>query len=315
MKKWILNLAKILVSAGLLAVLFATFDPAASFRALVGIRLSLFGVAFVLFQFTLLIRSFRWRFLLEAVDVHIPLSRLLYLYYVGTFFNTFLPSGFGGDAVKMYELSQYSRRVSESVGTVLVDRLAGLIVLFLMSILAWPFAWKVMPRPEAYILLAVSLAGVAGSWLLFQEKWARRVLSIVPGKVGKSGRKLYETVHACGRQALWKAMAVSVLFNLCLFALNYCLASALGRAIPVYYFVLFMPLISLSMTVPSVGALGTRESAYVLLFGIAGIPEPLAIAMSLAFYLVNVFTGLIGALLYIMGTVKGLRASETHSEG
>jgi hypothetical protein len=45
-----------------------------------------------------------------------------------------------------------------------------------------------------------------------------------------------------------------------------------------------------------------------MLFGTAGVPEPVAMAMSLAFYLVNVLTGLIGALMYLVGAATGMRA-------
>ncbi len=93
--------------------------------------------------------------------MEVPLRRLLYLYYVGNFFNTFLPSGFGGDAVKMYELARYSRRGSESVGTVLVDRLTGIIVLFVMGLVVWPFVYRDLPGNFSTVF-----AGGIGRWLV-----------------------------------------------------------------------------------------------------------------------------------------------------
>ena len=68
------------------------------------------------------------------------------------------------------------------------------------------------------------------------------------------------------------------------------------------------------MLIPSVGALGTREGAYVLLFGSTGVDEPLAIALSLSFYLVNVMTGAIGAILYAGSAVSGLRTRNEHED-
>jgi hypothetical protein len=65
------------------------------------------------------------------------------------------------------------------------------------------------------------------------------------------------------------------------------------------------------MLIPSVGALGTREAAYVLLFGMAGVAEPVAIAMSLGFYLSNVLTGVVGAGLYAVDALAGLRPVKT----
>jgi len=268
----------------------------------------LFIGAFLLFQVGLALRSVRWRFLLDAVQVPVPLHRLFYLYYVGTLFNTFLPSGFGGDAVKMYELARYSRRGSESIGTVFVDRLSGIVVLFILGLCAWPFAYRSLPRAEAVLLLLVSVGGLLATWALFRQRWAERVLSIIPaGKIREKFLSLYDAVHTCGMGALWKALAVSVVFDACLFFVNYVIALALNVHIKFLYFVIFMPILSLSMLLPSVGALGTREGAYVLLFGMAGVPEPIAIAMSLSFYLINVFTGAIGGILYMFDALWGLR--------
>lgn len=311
MKNRLANIAKLVVSVGLLALLFCLFDFGKSMAALRDIRVSYLLVAFLLLQASLLIRSFRWRFLLDAVQVPVPIHRLLYLYYIGVFFNTFLPSGFGGDAVKMYELARYSKRGAESVGTVFVDRLAGIIVLFIMGLLVLPFAYRGLPKHEAWILLIVALAGLAASWALFCERLVNLVLRIVPGKVGAKISELYDAIHTCGTGALIKAMAVSAIFNVALFALNYAIALGLGVRLPFAYFVAFMPILSLSMLIPSVGALGTRESAYALLFGTAGVDESLAIAMSLAFYVINVATGVIGAILYGVTALRGLRRVDT----
>ena len=310
MKKRLLNLAKLLISVVLLALLFRVFDFQRSLDALRGIDWAMLLLAFALFQASLLIRSFRWRSLLEALDVHVPIHRLLYLYYVGAFFNTFLPSGFGGDAVKMYELARYSDKGAESVGTVLVDRLAGIIVLFIMGLLVLPFTFASLPSGQAWILLGTSLVGLLASWAIFQKRLVTWALRIVPGKVGAKISELYEAIHICGTGALLKAMAISALFNVALFGLNYALALGLGVRIPFFYIVAFMPILSLSMLIPSVGALGTRESAYALLFGMAGVDESLAIAISLAYYVINVATGAIGALLYGIAALRGMRAEE-----
>jgi len=306
--KRLVNLAKLLISVVLLVLLIRVFDFQRSLDALRGIDRWMLLLAFLLFQTSLVIRSFRWRFLLDAVEVPVPIHRLLYLYYAGTFFNTFLPSGFGGDAVKMYELSRYGAKGSESVGTVLVDRLAGIIVLFIMGLMVLPFVFTSLPEGQAWLLLGTSVVGLVASWIVFQKRIVSWVLRVVPGKLGEKISELYEAIHTCGTGALLQAMGVSALFNVALFGLNYALALGLGVDIPFYYIVAFMPILSLSMLIPSVGALGTREGAYALLFGMAGVDESLAIAMSLAYYVINVATGAIGALLYGIAALREMRA-------
>ncbi|MBC7237660.1 MAG: flippase-like domain-containing protein [Chloroflexi bacterium] len=316
MKDRLANLIKLLISAGLLFVLFRTLDVRQSWEALRNIHLGFFAGAVFLFALTQVIRAFRWRVLLTAVDVHVPAWRLIYLYTVGTFFNTFLPSGFGGDAIKMYELNRYSRRGSESVSTVLLDRWIGLVALFVLGLIALPLVYAELPQPEAAILAIVCVLGLLASWLIFQKRLVERLLGLLPGRLRPKMLSFYQAVHTAGTGALWKALGISMLFSVVLFVLNYFLALAVGIHVSFVYVIAFMPLLSLSMTVPSIGALGTREGAYVLLFGAAGVPEPLALAMSLAFYAVNVLIGIIGGLLYVGGAAMGLRrAPRSRKEG
>lgn len=314
MKKRLANVAKLLVSVGLLAYLFTLIDWNDAWDSVKGMDWALFAAALLLFQSTLLIRSYRWGALLDALQIHAPIIRLLYLYYVGTFFNTFLPSGFGGDAIKMYELNRHSHRAPEAISTVLVDRLAGIAVSLAMGLFAWPFVSQALPKRESLFVLAISCGGLLATMMLFQRRLATWILHWMPKGIRNWLGGLYQAIHTCGTQALRKALFYSVLFNLVLFTMNYLIARALGQSIPFLQVVAFTPVISLSMLIPSVGALGTREGAYVLLFGAAGVPEHVAIAMSLTFYLINVLTGIIGAILYAGGAITGLGTHRTAKE-
>ena len=69
---------------------------------------------------------------------------------------------------------------------------------------------------------------------------------------------------------------------------------------------LFIPLISFLLVLPiSLSGLGVREGGYVYLFAQAGVSAPLALAMSLLFYALNVASGLIGGVLYAFEGVRG----------
>ena len=161
---------------------------------------------------------------------------------------------------------------------------------------------------EALIIAIVCLGGLVGSWLLFQQRFIEPMLRILPQGVRDKLMALYDVVQAAAQTgALWRSLGISLLFSLVLFAINYALALAVGIQIAPWYIVAFMPILSLSMTIPSIGALGTREGAYVLLFATAGVAAPLALAMSLAFYALNVAIGIVGGLLYAVDALRNLR--------
>ena len=312
MKTRLLNLLKIGLSLGLLALLFTHIGIGEAMGAIRQMDLRAFAAAFSLFLLGVLMRAYRWQGLLEAVQLHASFRRLVVLYFVGSFFNTFLPTGLGGDVVRVYELSRDSQRMAESVGTVFVDRLAGLVVLFGLAVLALPFSEELITTELKLAILAIAGGGILATWILFQKSWADRVLRLLPFGDRLQGKvmDLYQAVHACGMGAMGRALGVSLFFNLLLMAVVALLALGLGIHVSLWYFMLFVPLISFSLTLPiSISGLGVRETTFVLLFGQAGVGQPKALALSLAFYGVGLATGLVGALLYALEGMRGLADS------
>src|SRR5258708_40333814 len=56
-----------------------------------------------------------------------PYPTLLRLYFVGTFFNSFLPSGIGGDAYKAVRIGRARGGIASAFASVFLDRFAGFI--------------------------------------------------------------------------------------------------------------------------------------------------------------------------------------------
>ena len=46
--------------------------------------------------------AFRWHVLLKVQKIHLSLPRLAGLFFIGMFYNQFLPGGTGGDIMKSY---------------------------------------------------------------------------------------------------------------------------------------------------------------------------------------------------------------------
>jgi uncharacterized membrane protein YbhN (UPF0104 family) len=96
--------------------------------------------------------------------------------------------------------------------------------------------------------------------------------------------------------------------NVLLIAVNYLIALSLGVRVSLWYFFLFVPIISFLLVLPvSLSGLGVREGGYVYLFSQAGVSAPLALTMSLVVYACNVAAGSIGGMLYTLEGVRGVR--------
>jgi uncharacterized membrane protein YbhN (UPF0104 family) len=227
---------------------------------------------------------------------------------VGTFFNIFLLSGFGGDAIRMMELARHSKKTPEAIGTVLVDRATGLWVLFVLGLVALPFGRASIPQETAALVATVSVMGVLGGWVVM----GTHLLPWLGSRVKLPGQakleRFYQAVSGCGYLALGQACAVSLIFNLFNITVNYMIARGLNADLSYGVFFLYTPILSLSLMLPSVGGLGVREETYRLMFATVGVPNSLAVAMSLAtFALQTVLPGLIGGTLYAIEGAAGLR--------
>jgi uncharacterized protein (TIRG00374 family) len=312
MNKLYLSIGKILITVSLLAVVVLVVD----FRRVGAVLESVVWrdmlTATAAYQLGIFVRAYRWQVLLRAQGMRTPYFRLVQLYYIGTFFNTFLPSGFGGDVVKTYELSRHTTCGATAVSTVLVDRLIGLAVLFAMALVALPFSWRYVSGLVVLTLIAL-IAGFAVALFLFLNRPLREWLTRHPGPLRKalSNDKVvafYSSFPRYSPAVLLRSAAASLLFNITLIVTQVYLARGAGVLIPVSYFFIFVPILSSLTALPiSIGGLGVREGGYMLLFGQIGVAYDRSVAVSLLFYAILLFTGLAGGLLYLWQSIKELK--------
>ena len=312
LRSTIFNVLKIVVSAGMLAyVLIFRVDLGALWEALLQARWGYLGVAIVLAMAGVALRAVRWMALLRAHAIDVPLGRLVRLYYVGTFFNIFLLSGFGGDAIRMVELSRHTDRGPEAVGTVLVDRATGLWVLFVIGLVALPFASAWLPAQMQLLIGGVAVVGVVGGWLVM----GTRIVPWLGARIRLPGQakleRFYASVSGCGYRALGQACAISLAFNVLNVTVNYLVALAFSVQLPLGVFIAFAPILAMSLLLPSVGGLGVREESYRLVYGTVGVGGTVSVAISLTtFGVQTLLPGVVGALLYVLEGAAGLRRTD-----
>lgn len=270
-----------------------------------------FLLALLLYTLGSFIRAYRWGALVWALGARASFGRLARLYFVGAFFSLFLPTGVGGDAIRMYELSRDTGSAAPAISSVLMDRFLGLFVLFAIALLALIGSHQLV-APEIRLLIgAVFLILLLGVGLLFQrtwaEAWARRLgLDRLLGRF-QILKELYSSIHRYGSAALLRATAASLVWNLILVLSYYLLGLAVGIDLVLGPYFLLIPVISALLMVPSLGGLGIREGGTVFLFGQVGVPEAQALALAFSYDVLLVITGLIGAGIYL---VQGIQEAQ-----
>jgi uncharacterized membrane protein YbhN (UPF0104 family) len=307
------GLAQVTISAILLILILRTVSWVEVRGALQRIDLRWLAVAWGLFILGVVVRAMRWRVLLQALGLRRPLGELVNWYFVGSFFNVILPTGFGGDAVRAAELAQDTGRLGPAVNSVIVDRYLGLIVLLAMGLVAWLVAPGEAPISMFWVTTALFAGGLLAAWLLRRPWWAR--WGRRPGLFGKAVRmlklpQLSEAVAPYDRHTILRGLGISLVFNLLQIGWNVAIARGLGLDLPLAVYLVFVPLTAVALLLPAFGGLGVREMTYVGLFGSIGVPRATALALSLGVYSITVATGLLGGILYLAGGLQRARSKE-----
>ncbi len=276
--------------------------------ALRDIDLLLLVLSFSLHALGLLISAYRWQILIRAQEDDVPLSFLAKSYLVGNFFNLFLPTRFGGDVVRIWDSSRYSRSLLKSSAIVLVERFTGIIVLlffaFGVSLLRLDMAKRL---PVIWISLLVGFFGLLAVFL-FLTPSALFLLRRIPEKgiLTKIKTKTFEfreiiLIYREKKTAFFKALFWALLLQINVILHYYLAAKAFHLEIPLLDFFIFIPIILLILTIPvTISGLGLREVLFILIFSTYGIAEYMAISFSLiSDFAFTLIIGIIGGIIFI----------------
>jgi uncharacterized protein (TIRG00374 family) len=254
--------------------------------------------------------AWRWLRLIRATerDRAPSLPATLRLFFVSTFVGTFLPGSVGGDAVRAVSLSRLGVPTGRAVASVAVDRLLGTVSVVLMAAAGLLVAGRLADARLVSVAAAASVVALAGTFLLlFDSRLLGRVVDATLGSFGalhRLGHKFLGAVREYGqhRDALAEVLVASLVVQVLRTLQTWCLGVALGISIGVVWYFAWVPLIVLVVLLPiSISGLGTGNAAFVTLFGLSGVSETNAFALSVLFLGLGVLGNLPGGLLIAKG--------------
>jgi hypothetical protein len=312
----LLLLGKFFVSGALLAILFWRVDRLTFIRTVQMLPLEVFLGCVSLYALGYLISTVRWQRLLLAEGIRLPLWRLILVYFEGAFFSLFLPTLIGGDIVRGFAIYRITRGHDASVASILVDRLSGFAALIVIAMVALVLAYGQIRDPQA----AVMILGVAAAFILLiavllhsrMKEHASGLLRAVG--LTKFEAKLERMVDALQRyrghrRALGQAILLSALLQALIIVIYYFIGAGLNVGVPLSYFFLYVPLITVVAMLPvSVAGLGVREGGTVYFFAKVGVDTASALTMSLAWFSLTLVVSGLGGLAFLVNTHAAKRA-------
>jgi glycosyltransferase 2 family protein len=290
--------ARIFITVGLLALLAVTIDWSPVADRVASGNPAWFAAAVALLVTALLIAARRWLVLLNAAAIKTtwPAARRAYL--IGTFANNFLPSGFGGDAVRAVLAAGPDGKLSRAAASVLFDRLSALACLVLLAWLALPSDLDQVPDSLVYALAVVTAAGIAAVVLARAVMRSERAARLVPERLRPSATDVVDALATFNdRRVLIEVGLLGILYQGVLVGAAWAGARAIDLELSYALLAVAVALVLLLTLVPiSIAGFGVREGGFVIVLGTAGVAAADATLLSLVAVVLMALASLPGAI-------------------
>ena len=318
-KKWLMTTVRIVVSVGLLGLLFYKIGPDKIVNAVRAADPWMVVVIFALLFAEHVHGTYKWMILLRHTASHVPFWPMLKIRYLSAFIGTFGLGAVTIELVRMYGLARYTSDLAMSFTSILMDRLLGLTGLSMMILIGVMMDSKVRTSPiieywtvgigiERLVFLALLL--LLAGWLSIMNPTFRKLTDKMLsakwlGFVRDKQNKVYQSLDTYrGRPGLlaW-GMVQSLIFNVLRIVVVWAGAMAVGIELPTSAYFIVVPVVIFAMLIPiSMAGWGVREVMFVSLFAIYGADGDTVLAMSLLVGFCAVLSTLPGAVILMTGT-------------
>lgn len=306
-KKIISNLFRVLISGGLLIYLIILADVNKIYNILKVVDLKFFGIAILFFLVCLTFLTKRWQILLNQLKINQKFKLLANFYFIGYFFNNFLPTSIGGDISRAYNVAKVSGQKANSIGSILLERMMGLLAtLTLASIsLFWVIKYfhtsRIIYLTLALFILIIFL--LANLLIPATFKFTSAILEKIKiFAIGERINRVLRSIHSYreNKKIILFAFLISLVSQFSLIMMNYTLARALHlEEITLGFLFIVIPITFILGLFPSINGLGVRDSGYVFFLTRVGLTPAGALSLSVLNTLVPLLVSLYGGLLLL----------------
>lgn len=249
----------------------------------------------------------RWREIAAACALRLGLAPILQMTFIATFFNQVLPSTVGGDAVRVWLLARKGNGWASATYSVLIDRIAGVLVLALIVIACLPWTLTLITDPLARTVLILIGAGAIAGAIVFLAigKLPRRWFDgFMPTRHLAETSRVAWRLCGSARAGLLVAVCSLCIHFMTVSAAWFCM-KAVGAPVDFAPILFLMPPVLLVATIPiSIAGWGVRESSMVVAFGYAGLSQTDGLTLSILFGASSFVVGAIGGLVWIASGLK-----------
>lgn len=279
------NLVKLILTTIALFFVFYKIDISSFSKSLANSNIYGLIAALIVFNISKIIAAFRLLRFYEMAGVQLNASSNLMFYYLGMFYNLFLPGSVSGDAYKVYLLKQNQQNLSlkNLISASLLDRMSGVSFLFVMAAIFLSLSSFDLPILDLDLYL----------WIM--------ALLIIP---------CYYLVVRVFFSGFVSGFMITGIYSFFVQAGQVICATFILLALDIQihlwdYLTLFMISSVIAILPLTVGGFGARELVFLFGSRFMHVNESMSIAFTVSFFVISAVSSLIG-LFFIKGIDKKL---------
>lgn len=276
LRKKAITALKILVSAALIYFIFTKIDFKDVWETLKKSHPLYLLLAFLFFVISKLIAAFRLNGYFHQIGARLSQLSNLKLYLLGMFYNLFLPGGIGGDAYKGYVVQKtYQPGTKKVVSSLLLDRLSGMLLLFLYACALALISENVFLQQFYWLLLVAIPLSVLVFWIVNKMFFATTL------------------------PVFWPSFAYSALVQLAQLVCVLFILKALSIELDTVEYLFVFLVSSIVSVIPlTIGGIGSREVTFLYGAEWLGLDASTSIGISFTFFLITALTSFFGIVYH-----------------
>ncbi len=275
MKKKIKTALKIVISIALIYLVLRNIDTSKLFETIKQSNIWWLFVAFIFFNLSKIVSAIRLNWYFRDCGVNLSTKTNLILYYIGMFYNLFLPGGIGGDGYKIYLLKKrFNTKVSKLLQATVLDRLSGLVALLFLAALLFIFSkYSTLYPILKWLAIAVAIS-IYPIFIYLHKRLFKGFLTYLS----------QTTLYGLLVQILQLITAIFIIL-------------ALKDSVPIVEFLFLFLFSSVVAVLPlTIGGVGAREFTFLYGLKLLNLEPTSGVAFSFIFFLITFISSAIGAL-------------------
>ena len=280
-KKYIITGIKLTISIALIYYIFFVklhiFDIFSHYK---NANWAYIIIAVILYVISQALSVFRLDYYFKDINLDLSYKSNARLYFLGMFYNTFVPGGIGGDAYKVYVLNKnYKISLKEISQAVFLDKIIGLCAMLLIIIFLVFFSNLTDYPWVQYGSLIVSISGFI----------------LIPYILGR-----FFPIH---KKTFYNSMIYSIVLQLIQVGMLYFVLEGLNIHPDNFSIYLLIFLVSGILSIISFSGFGIREAVFMYAAHRFNFDETLATSAAFIFSIITISISFIG-IIYLFKGVK-----------